>query len=164
MIFVFAGEVYHRSLVQRPQKDSRCGRDHVFSVIVFQKTGGSTKANSGHQTRLATGGPGSRKQLLLVNAGFNQLQCCFFLCKRFSHFRPCTGNEYSRFSNCIAGLPSPGSILCYTFKAEKPCISKYGGSCLQDPIPFSLLEELHGRYLTNYDAGAFDSQFFIFSK
>lgn len=50
--------------VLNPQKDSRFGRDHVFSVVVFKKAGGTEKSNSSHQTRQATGGLGTRKSIL----------------------------------------------------------------------------------------------------
>ena len=64
-----------------------------------------------------------------------------------------TENEYPRLSNCIGGLPMPGTILCYSMKGDFPEIKKYTGQCQQDPLPYALMEELHIRYLSHFPQG-----------
>lgn len=149
--------------VLKADTDSRCGREHVFGILVFSKKGGpstpakATKSQSTHMTRQAA--VGSRKHSLasgsllfhvsddngasreLKGAAFNPLVFAF------------TENQYPRHSDTIGGLPPPATTMCYTIKADAAAIAKYSGNLKADPIPFALLDELFQRYLSHYETG-----------
>ena len=68
--------------------------------------------------------------------------------------------QYPRHSDTVGGLPAAGTILAYTVaKGAKSIgdviVSKYSGNVKvqHEPIPFALLEQIHQRYLSTYEAG-----------
>ena len=42
--------------VLQPHDDTRCGKEHVFAIVVFKQPGGAKISESSHQTRQATSG------------------------------------------------------------------------------------------------------------
>ena len=67
----------------------------------------------------------------------------------------CADNKYPKHSDAFGGLPEPETSLAYTFKGLTPCIGKYHSLTSQDPLPYSLLEELYHRHLSEYELGIF---------
>jgi hypothetical protein len=65
----------------------------------------------------------------------------------------CADNKYPKHADAFGGLPEPGTSLSYTFKGQTPCVAKYHCLTAQDPLPYSLLEELYLRHLSEYDLG-----------
>lgn len=82
----------------------------------------------------------------------------------FPFFFP-TANPYPLKSQVIGGLPDPGVILGYTWqtKNHQPHVAPFQDpDLLFSPIPFTLLEELHTRFLSHYETGTKLINFFWF--
>jgi hypothetical protein len=68
------------------------------------------------------------------------------------------GNLFPSRCDAIGGLAEPGGSLFYTWKknSHEPHVDyqKNSEGFSLSTIPFSLLEELHARFLTSYPEGA----------